>query len=54
MPAVQTGETVTVTFRTFEEGAWVDRVAVPKVWVGNGWAVKRPKRWDGAMWVDIA
>ena len=53
LPAVEVGETITISFRRFEGGSWVEYTAVPKVWMGNGWAVKRPKRWDGAMWVAM-
>jgi hypothetical protein len=43
-----------VTLKSRESGAWVTRTAIPKVLVGGAWVYKRPKRWNGTAWVDLA
>jgi hypothetical protein len=44
----------TITIKSREAGAWVPRTAVPKVRVAGAWVSKRPKRWNGSAWVDLA
>lgn len=46
------GET-TVTVKVRESGAWVERTAVPRVWVSGAWVTVRPKRWNGTAWIEI-
>lgn len=43
-----------VTVKSYESGAWVSRVAVPKARSSSGtWIVGNPKRWNGTAWVEM-
>lgn len=55
LPAVATTEpTDKISFRHQSNNTWLNRTAIPKVYVNGAWVVKRPKRWDGSAWVDLA